>query len=115
MAAIRSINIPVSLSLTLKPEFLSERLAFNPWQLSCRLAAAVSDCVDRQDLNYYPALDYFIQRKELDEDLVNATNSACWLAADLAIKIIQRHLRGIFSELRVLSATNAPNLYLIHI
>ncbi len=91
----------LALSLTASlPEHVFERhMPSSPQVVGDELAQQVDAHVRANQLGYYPALDYFQGRDEVDKYLLEAAEHMGWFVANLVREEIQRKLRPVFSSI----------------
>lgn len=67
--------------------------------VSAELARAVHDYVRREQLGYYPALDFLQEQGCIDRELLEAADNIAWFVSGVAREEIQRRLRPVFASL----------------
>lgn len=71
----------------------------SPAAVGIELAHRVQEVVANQELGYFPALEYFREREEMDTDLLSVFDSLVWLGEQLIQSELRARLRSVFAQL----------------
>lgn len=99
MAQLHITKIHVSLKVKVHDELLERHLASTVSVVGKALTDDVLKLIKDNNIGYYPALEYFQNLKELDEDLMAAAETIGWFAAKIAREEVQHKMRAFFSTL----------------
>lgn len=95
---MRFDKVLLILNVQLKPEQLQQHLPCSADIIGRSLADIAEQYATENKTGYYPAIDFFKTRDEVDPDLIESAEQVAWLVAKLARETIQRRLRPIFSS-----------------
>ena len=93
-------KIQITLNLGLPEAIMQKHLSCSPSQVGEQLAGAVHDCVEREQMGYYPALDYFKGHADFDETIITHAEQLSWRVCKLMRQEVQGRLGPIFSSLK---------------
>jgi len=99
MVQLHVTKIHVSLKVKIPDQSLQQYLASSASVVGEALTEAVLKSLKENDVGYFPALEYFQNQGELDDDLMDAAETIGWFAAKLAREEVQSKMRGFFSTL----------------
>lgn len=102
-------KLVVSLTVEIPHEALENQSPASAIVIAEQLADEVMAYEREHRLGYYPALDYYVQEKSLDEDLLNALQGISWLACSMAQEEIRTRLRPVFSSIKFESVQSPVN------
>ena len=97
---MRFDKVLVILYVQLKADELQQHLPCSAKIIGKTLAAIASDYAAENKTGYYPAIDFFKTRDNVDADLITAAEQVAWLVSKLAREKIQSKLRPIFSSVQ---------------
>ena len=106
-SAIHIVKTALSLRVRVALPFLQERLGERAAGAGANLAAQVDERVRAEKLGYYPALDFFAQREDIDHGLLAALEEAARFVREHAEKEVRARLWSAFSHVRVVN-TQSP-------
>ena len=102
-------NLVVSLTVEIPHDALESQSPVSAVVIAEQLADAVMAYEREHHLGYYPALDYYVQEKSLEEDLLNALQGISWLACSMAQEEVKTRLRPVFSSIKFESVQSPVN------
>jgi len=79
---------------------LEQHMVATPSIVGEELASQIALYAQKNNLGYYPALDFFLEHGGLDPDLLNAAESITWLVSGLVRQEIKTRLRPVFSSIQ---------------
>jgi hypothetical protein len=97
---MRFDKILVIVDVKLKAEQLQQYLPCSADIIGQTLAAIATDYEKENKTGYYPAIDFFKTRDNVDPDLITSAEQVAWLVSKLARETIQLKLRPIFSSVQ---------------
>jgi len=97
---MRFEKILVIVALQLKAENLQQYLPCSVNIIGQTLAEIAVEYEQENKTGYYPAVDFFKTRDNVDPDLITSAEQVAWLVAKLARETIQTQLRPIFSSVQ---------------
>lgn len=100
MSSLHIATIALSLRARLKSADLLQRLPASPYTLGDNLARSVHEFALRDNLGYYPALDYLKKRAAVEDYLLNAVEQVAAETAHLVRQRVVDRLTPIFSSVR---------------
>jgi hypothetical protein len=100
MSLLKLAKVAVSLHVKLSDEMIEQHAAASPHIIGEELARQVAAYVQQQRLGYYPALDYFRDIQEVDDELLQAAENLSWLVCGLVREELRTRLRAVFSNLK---------------
>jgi hypothetical protein len=109
MSGLHFHRIAVSLQVRVSSGLIEQHTVASPRVVGEALAEQITAYVQREQLGYYPALDYFRKLPDVDPDLLGAVDSLSWLVCGLVRDEIRRRLRPVFSTLRFESVQIVAN------
>lgn len=108
MAFLNLIKIRVTLQMQIPPHFFARHLPASPQLVGDALAQQVNDYQQKQQLGYYPALEFLQRQQEqgesiqpVDSDLLDAVYNIAWFAGNSVREEIVVRLRGLFSHMDI--------------
>jgi hypothetical protein len=93
-------RVVISLVVKVPHSVLEQHMVASPEVVGEELARQVSLYAQQNNLNYYPALDYFIEHGGIEAELLNAVESMTWLVTGLVREEIKTRLRPVFSSIQ---------------
>ncbi len=99
MSSLHISKIHITLQITVPPKLLERHLPSSAEVVGEALTEQVVAAVKKHQLSYFPALDFLEQQGDIDEDLLDATETIAWFACKLVREEVNRKLRGFFSTL----------------
>jgi len=99
MPSLHVTKIHITLQVKAPHEFLQRHLPSSAQVVGEALTEQVLKAVKKHRLSYFPALDYFEKQGDLDEDLLEATETISWFACKFVREEVNKKLRAFFSEL----------------
>jgi len=97
MTQLHITKIHISLKVKILDELLERHLASSAPVVGEALTEEVLKSVKENNMGYFPALEYFQNQGELDDDLMDAAETIGWFAAKIAREEVQNKMRGFFS------------------
>ena len=97
---MRFDKVLVILNVQLKPEALQQYLPCSASIIGITLASIADEYEKENKTGYYPAIDFFKTRDNVDPDLIASAEQVAWLVSKLARETIQSKLRPIFSSVQ---------------
>lgn len=91
-------SVLVGLAVRLDAASLHRHLPWRPAEVGAELSQQVDAYVRDKDMGYYPALEYFKDKAEIDQKLLDAVDEISWFVSKLVRETIQIKLRPIFSK-----------------
>lgn len=92
-------KIHITLQVTVPHELLERHLPSSAEVVGEALTEQVVAAVNKNKLSYFPALDFLKKQGDIDEELIDATDTIAWFACKLVREEVNRKLRGFFSTL----------------
>jgi len=93
-------RVALTLVVRVGEQVFARHLPSSPRVVGEALAEQVRRYVQRQQLGYYPALDFFRDLPEaLDPQLLDAAEHIAWFTCNMARDEVRRKLRPVFSSL----------------
>lgn len=80
-------------------ELLERNLASSAEVVGEALTEQVVAGVKKHNLSYFPALDFLEKQGDIEDDLLDVTETIAWFACKLVREEVNRKLRGFFSTL----------------
>ncbi|MCW9012380.1 MAG: hypothetical protein OQL06_01255 [Gammaproteobacteria bacterium] len=99
MVQLVTTKIHISLQITLPHELLERHLATSVEVVGEALTEQVIASVKKNNIGYFPALDYFQQQGDIEDELIEVAETISWFAAKIAREEVQRKLRAYFSSI----------------
>jgi len=93
-------QVSLVLRLTVPEEILQRRLQSSPAKVGEELARVIDLYSRKHKLGYYPAIEYFRQVPEIDQDLIENAEQIAWAVSKVAREEVQSRLRPIFSSVK---------------
>ena len=109
MTSPRSVviaRIALTLHIVVKPSYLKQHLGAIAANLGTDLAKAVDTVARENRLGYFPALDYFADRSDLDPKLLAMATDLAKTVRDHVRREVQHHLVPFFSQVVVKRITS---------
>ncbi|MEJ2344987.1 MAG: hypothetical protein P8090_06185 [Gammaproteobacteria bacterium] len=102
MGTIHIIRVAMTALLRVPERVLEERLVASPVIVGEELARQVSDYVRREQLGYYPPLDFFEKVDDgIDGDLRDSVQGIAWFVTNVVRSEVQHRLRAAFSSVHI--------------
>lgn len=95
---MRFDKVLVIINVELKEKDLSRYLPCSAKIIGKTLADIADEYARENKTGYYPAIEFFKTREEVDPDLIASAEQVAWLVSKLARETIQSKLRPIFSS-----------------
>jgi len=92
-------KIHITLQVTVPHELLERHLPSSAEVVGEALTEQVVAAVNKNKLSYFPALDFLQKQGDIDEELIDATDTIAWFACKLVREEVNKKLRGFFSSL----------------
>lgn len=99
MAPLHISKIHITLQVKVPHELLERHLPSSAEVVGEALTEEVIAAVKKHKLSYFPALEFLQKQGDLDEDLLDATDTIAWFACKLVREEVNKKLRGFFSTL----------------
>ncbi len=99
MSSLHISKIHITLQVKVPHELLERHLPSSAEVVGEALTEQVVEAVKKHKLSYFPALDFLQQQGDIDEDLLDATETIAWFACKLVREEVNKKLRGFFSTL----------------
>ena len=93
-------QVNLGVRLVLADEMLRARLSASASGLGHELAMEIDAYCNQHQLGYYPAIEFFRQVDEFDQDLIDQVEQLSWKVCKLAREEVQSRLRPIFSTVK---------------
>ena len=103
---MRFDKVLIGIEVKLKDEDLRQHLPCSAKVIGQSLAAIAIDYERDNSAGYFPAIEFFRDRPDVDPALIKSAEQVSWLVAKLAREIIQKRLRPIFSSVQFQSIQN---------
>ena len=98
--SLQFTTVAVAIKVTVPVEALQRHLAASPSVVTDELVKQVLQYEHQQQLGYFPALDYYIQHKAIDSDLVDALQNISWVVSNMVRNEIRIKIRPVFSTIK---------------
>lgn len=99
MTSLYISKIHITLQVKVSPELLEKFLPSSAEVVGEALTEQVIAGVKRHKLSYFPALEFLEKQGDLEQDLLDATETIAWFACKLVREEVNKKLRGFFSTL----------------
>lgn len=99
MSSLHITKLHITLQIKVPIEVLKRHLPSSPEVVGEALTEQVLAAVKKQQLSYFPALAFLEKQGEIEQDLLDATETISWFACKLAREEVHNKLRAFFSEL----------------
>ena len=99
MPSLHITKIHITLQVQVPSDLLERHLPSSAEVVGEELTEQVVAAVKKHKLSYFPALEYLQKQGDIDEDLIEATETIAWFACKLVREEVNRKLRGFFSSL----------------
>ena len=93
-------QVTLGLRLVIADETLHAQLSESADELGRELATAIDAYCNKHHLGYYPAIAFFRQVDEFDQDLIDQAEQLSWKVCKLAREEVQSRLRPVFSTVK---------------
>lgn len=93
-------QIALTLSLKLSGDAIWGHLPASAVKVGEELAAVIDHYCRQHELGYYPAIEFFRQVADIDQNLIDDAEQLAWAVSKLAREQIQVRLRPVFSNIR---------------
>jgi hypothetical protein len=97
---VRFEKVLVIINVQLKQEMLQQHLPCSAEVIGKTLAQYADEYARESKAGYYPAIEFFKTRDDIDPDLISSAEQVSWVVAKLARQTIQSRLRPIFSSVQ---------------
>jgi hypothetical protein len=101
MPSLHIARIELTIKAKLPREALQQHFPAPLETLGEQLAQQVMDYAERQQLGYFPALEYFQEHGGIDEYLLDAAGQISLLAATMTKQEVGKVLQPLFSSVRI--------------
>lgn len=98
--ALQVATVSAIIRISLSTFDIEKQSVASPEVVGRELAQQVNDYVLKNNLGYYPALDYFIDNDAIEADLLPTIDGIAWVVANMARDEVQRRLRPVFSTVK---------------
>ena len=99
MPSLYITKIHITLQVKVPHELLERHLPSSAEVVGEALTEQVIQAVKKHKLSYFPALDYLEKQGDIDEDLLEATETISWFACKFVREEVNKKLRAFFSDL----------------
>lgn len=99
MTTLRLRKVALTLVVKVPRNVMDRHLPASPDVVGGELARQVHAYVQRQELGYYPALEFLQEQGAVDAELLAAADHIAWFVSSVAREEMQRKLRPVFSNL----------------
>jgi hypothetical protein len=99
MASLYITKIHITLEVKVSHELLERHLPSSAEVVGEALTEQVINAVKKHGLSYFPALDFLEKQGDIEEDLLDATQTISWFACKFVREEVNKKLRAFFSEL----------------
>lgn len=93
-------QIAMSMLVTVPISSLERHVAASPLVIGEQLAADVHNYVIKQNIGYYPAIDYFEANGGIDAELISAAHHISWIISGMVRNEIRIRMRPVFSNIK---------------
>ncbi len=97
---MRFDKVLIIIDVQLKAQSLQQYLPCSASIIGKTLAEIADEYEKENKTGYYPAIDFFKTRDNVDPDLITSAEQVAWLVAKLARETIELQLRPIFSSVQ---------------
>ena len=122
MTQLHVSKIHITLVVRVANETLSRHLPSSAEVVGEQLTEQVLEQVRKNNIGYFPALDFFQKDAGIETDLMDAAETIGWFASKIAREEVQRKMRAFFSTISFQSVQctafsmpsvrpNQPNAY----
>ncbi|RDH81060.1 MAG: hypothetical protein DIZ80_13140 [endosymbiont of Galathealinum brachiosum] len=99
MPSLHITKIHITLQIKVPHELLERHLPSSAEVVGEALTEQVITAVKKHKLSYFPALEFLEKQGDLEQDLLDATETISWFACKFAREEVNKKLRAFFSEL----------------
>lgn len=99
MPSLYVTKIHITLQVKVPDELLERHLASSAEAVGEALTEQVVAAVKKHKLSYFPALDFLEKQGDIEQDLLDATETISWFACKFVRQEVNKKLRAFFSEL----------------
>jgi hypothetical protein len=99
MTQLNITKIHISLKVKVSNELLEQHLVSSATVVGEALTESVLASVKKNSIGYFPALEYFQNQGDLDDDLMDAAETIGWFSSKIAREEVQNKMRPFFSTL----------------
>ena len=99
MSSLHISKIHITLQVKIPHDVLEKYLPSSAEVVGEALTEQVVAAVKKHKLSYFPALDFLQKQGDLEEDLLDATETIAWFACKLVREEVNKKLRAFFSTL----------------
>ena len=99
MSSLHISKIHITLQVKVPHELLERYLPSSAEVVGEALTEQVVDAVKKHNLSYFPALEFLQEQGDIDEELLEATDTIAWFACKLVREEVNKKLRVFFSSL----------------
>lgn len=103
MPALQAAKLVLGARVRIPDEVFERHSPYCPADVGRQLAEQVDACARREELGYYPALDYCQERGCIDEKLMTVLDQLTWLGTSLVRDEVRVRLRPLFASVQVQS------------
>jgi hypothetical protein len=100
VASLTMAKVALSLRIKLPQESLERHVAASPGVIGTELAKQVQAFASKEQLGYYPPVDYLRSQEAVDTALLDALEQIAWVASNMAREEIRVRLRPVFASVR---------------
>jgi hypothetical protein len=101
MGKVYFIKTAVTMLIKIPQEALENSLAASPFIVGEELARQINEYVKKENLGYYPALDFFANNDVVEQDLLDTAQGIAWVVAELIRSELRSRLRATFSHVDI--------------
>ena len=99
MSSLHISKIHITLQVKIPHDVLEKYLPSSAEVVGEALTEQVIAAVKKHKLSYFPALDFLQKQGDLEEDVLDATETIAWFACKLVREEVNKKLRAFFSTL----------------
>jgi len=99
MPSLYITKIHITLQVKVPHELLERHLPSSAEVVGEALTEQVIQSVKKHKLSYFPALDFLEKQGDIEEDLLEATETISWFACKFVREEVNKKLRAFFSDL----------------
>ena len=92
-------KIHITLQVTVPADLLERHLPSSAEVVGEALTEQVVAAVNKNKLSYFPPLEFLQKQGDIDEELIDATDTIAWFACKLVREEVNKKLRSFFSTL----------------
>ncbi len=99
MSSLYITKLHLTLLIKVPHQMLDRYLPSSPEVVGETLTEQVVEAVKKHNLSYFPALDFLEKQNDIEQDLLDVTETISWFACKLVREEVNKKLRAFFSEL----------------